>query len=311
MILPDWNLDGTRLAGFEFTEWLTVNGSANNFVDEYMKDADAAQRAAEANGWVEVVHVARDRPRRLGDATPLRALMVTPAGAAEVERVRKARSSNLARRNACRQGLLLWLADDGHDTESTEFFRQSDFRFYGTEFTEDEILAASSFLRMENLIAGAPAFDGSVSIPELTSLGHRCVDYYHGNVIAFLDPKQQPGGGVTYNQNIGTVHGQVGQGQNVTQTQNQGIDAESLSAIFRAMRDALSTVEDPDDRDDIEHGIQQLEAAIESGNSEVVAASAGRLQRLGARVGSTASNAAVATATGEGIKQLLRLLGLA
>ena len=116
---------------------------------------------------------------------------------------------------------------------------------------------------------------------------------------------------MTYNQNFnGPFHGQAGQGNTVNQTQYQGIDAAALSSIFQAMREALSTVEDPQDRDDVEHGIQALEEAVQSGDPEAVSASAGRLQRLGARVGTAAGNTAITVATTEGVKQVLGALGL-
>ena len=32
----DWDLRGARLAGFQFAEWLVINGGrASNFVDQY------------------------------------------------------------------------------------------------------------------------------------------------------------------------------------------------------------------------------------------------------------------------------------
>jgi hypothetical protein len=109
---------------------------------------------------------------------------------------------------------------------------------------------------------------------------------------------------------FGDFHGQNAQGNDITQTQNAGIDAAALAEIFKAMREALSTVEDSNDRDDVEHGIQQLEGAVHRGDTEEITASAGRLQRLGARIGTAAGNTALTVATTEGVKQLLAALGL-
>lgn len=89
---------------------------------------------------------------------------------------------------------------------------------------------------------------------------------------------------MTYNQNFhGTVSGQVAQGETVTQMQNHGLDAASLAEVFKAMRDALSSVEDPGDRDDVTHAIRELEVAVEDGNAEEIEQRAGRLKRLGSR----------------------------
>lgn len=101
--------------------------------------------------------------------------------------------------------------------------------------------------------------------------------------------------------------GQVTQGHEVNQAQNQGIDAASLAEIFQTMRQALSSVEDAADREDVSHAIRELEAAVEGRDLEAVEQRAGRLKRLGGRVGSTA----LTTATAAGTTQVLQAFGLA
>jgi len=77
--------------------------------------------------------------------------------------------------------------------------------------------------------------------------------------------------------------------------------------MFQAMREALSSVEDADDREDVSHAIQELELAVEDNDAEAVEQRAGRLKRLGSRVGSTV----LTTATAAGTNQVLQACGLA
>lgn len=183
---------------------------------------------------------------------------------------------------------------------------QDAFRFYGEPFTVDEVNEAAKFLVEVDLIRATPVWGPDIVRPALTALGQQCVEFHDGNVRNFLNPPQN-GGSVTYNQNInGPVTGQVAQGDTVNQTQNQGIDAATLAEIFKAMRDALSSVEDPDDREDVSDAIRELEVAVEEGDNEAIRKRAGRLERMGGRIGSTV----LTTATAAGTEAVLQAVGL-
>lgn len=309
----DWDLRGARLAGFQFAEWLVINGRPENFGDEYQTDSVRAWAAAEANGWVETVRPpVPDGGWRSAHRPPEPWPRLTGEGDLEVERVRGLRNNPQARAAACREALLLWLAHEGQGAGSAELLVSRDgWRFYDSPFTEQEVRDAATFLQEKGLIEAWTYPGGTVMQPRLTARGTECVDFYGADVRDYLYPRQA-GVTVTYQQNFhGTVTGQVGQGPNVTQTQNSnGVDPEALAAAFEAMRDALLTVEDADDRDDLDHGIQQLEAAVDSGDREAVAASAGRLQRLGVRVGKAAGNAVITAAVAAAVNQLRAVLGL-
>lgn len=304
----EWDMSGARLAAFQFAEWMVINdGSDRNFMDEYQKDPEQAWAAAEAHGWVETIPPNSTARRRLGEAPREPRPRLTGTGRLEVDRVRSLRTSRLARVGACRQAILLWLAEQGGSAASLALFLQSDPRFYDTPFTEEEAGTAAKYLVDKGLVKGWYYSDGMLMQPVLTARGTDCVEIYDGDVQRFFNPTQS-GGSVTNNQqnNFYGGNAQAAQGSNVTQTQNNGIDAEGLSSIFQAMRDALSTVDDPQDRDDVEHGIKELEAAVEGGDPQTISASAGRLKRLGARIGTTA----LTVATSQGVEQLLTLLGL-
>jgi hypothetical protein len=306
----DWDLRGARLSGFRFAEWLLLEGSLDSFSAQYQSDPQRAWDSAQAYGWVETV-----RPRRKDACEPGYRRepwpRLTDRGHLEVERVRSLRNNPQARATSCREALLLWLAHEGRGAGSAGLMgSRDDWRFYDDPFTENESNAAAEFLKEEGLVEGWTYPGGTFMQPRLTAAGRQCVDFFEANVREFLRTTQT-GATVNNQQNFyGAVHGQVGQGQNVTQTQVNGIDAAALSTIFTAMRDALSTVADVADREDLEHGIRQLEAAVEGGDAETITANAGRLQRLGARVGTAAGNTAITAATAEGVKQVLSAFGL-
>lgn len=303
----NWDLRGARLAAFQFAEWLLINGSADNFVDEYGKNDDDAWAMAEATGFVETVRPKKNdgcRPSYRGsDPWP----RLTGEGRFEVKRVQGVRSDPQARTQASREALLLWLSHEGQGAGSAELLAdQQTWRFYDTSFTRDEVKKAARFLRDGGLLEGWDYADGTFMCPQLTARGTQCVEFYDADVREFLHPPLQ-GGTVTNQQNFyGDVNGQVGQGQNVTQTQQNGVDAATLAEIFEAIRAAVSTVEDLQDRQDVEHSIQQLEAAAQSGDVEAVTENAGRLKRLAARVG----GAALTAATSQGVEQLFVAAGI-
>lgn len=307
---PDWNLSGASLAALQYAEWLAINdGRADNFVDEYQTDAERAWAAAEARGWVKTVKPNLDRPRRLGEHFPQPTPKLTGEGHLKVEEVRGLRSNRLARANACREAVLLWLADAGQGASSLDPLVEQDLvRYYGSSFTIDEVNEAAKFLLEVDLISAIKTWGPTLVRPALTARGQQCVEFFDANVRAFLSPQPTGSTAVTYNQNFNApVSGQVAQGDTVNQTQNNGIDAAALAEIFSAMRQALSDVADDGDRDDVSHAIRELEAAVESGDRAGVEERAGRLKRLGSRVGSTA----LTTATAAGTTQVLQLFGLA
>jgi hypothetical protein len=304
---PEWNLTESMLAGLEFVEWLSIgSGDWRNFIDVYEKDNDLAWCCAEDQGWVETIVPASGRPWRLGEGTREPEPKLTGVGHRQLEEVRRLRSNRADRAAACRQAIILWLYNDGRGAAGTdEFIPAEAYRFYGTPFTEDEVDEAITYLLDRDLIQGMNAFGQGLSQPELTTDGIECVEHHNGDIRGFMAPQQS--GLVTFSQTFNApVSGQVAQGQTVQQTQHQSIDSAALTEILQTMRDALSDVRDPDDRDDAEHAIRELEVAVDEGDQAEVQKRAGRLQRLANRLGSTA----LTTATTAGTNELLQSLGL-
>jgi hypothetical protein len=308
----DWDLQGTRLAAFQFAEWLTINdGRARNFIEEYGADAKRAWEVAKAHGWVETVVPTKNASCRPG-YVPWPYPRLTGAGELKVDEVRSLRTNQIARVAACRQAILLWLSAEGGSAPSLAVFAPSAPRFYNTPFTDDEARAAAEYLVAKGLVKGWPyPPDGLLMQPTLTARGTDCVEIYDGDVRWFYNPTR-PGGGVTNNQlnNFYGDNAQAAQGENVTQTQNNVVDAVTLATIFQPMRDALPGLEDAGERRDVEHAIGELESAASDGDVEEVQQRAGRLERLVAKIGPTAGKAAITGAVSVGIKALLASLGI-
>lgn len=312
MTEPDWDLRGARLAAFQFAEWLTIyDGGARNFVDKYGVDALQAWEAAKAYGWVETVVPTKDAACRPG-YVPWPYPRLTADGRLKVDDVRSLRTNRGARVAACRQATLLWLSAEGGSAPSLAVFQQSAPRYYDTPFTEDEAHAAAKYLTEKGLVKGWPYPPcGLLMQPTLTARGTDCVEIYDGDVRRFYNPTR-PGGSVTNNQqnNFYGGNAQAAQGKTITQTQDNGVDAGALAAIFQPMRDALSGIENDGERGDVEHAIRELESAASEGDVEEVQQRAGRLERLVAKVGPTAGKAALGGAVSVGIKALLAALGI-
>jgi len=308
----DWDLRDARLAAFQFAEWLTINdGRARNFVDEYGVDAEHACQAATAYGWVETVVPTKAAACRPG-YVPWPYPRLTGDGRLKVDQVRSLRTNRVARVAACRQAIMLWLSAEGGSAPSLAVFQQAAPRFYDTPFTEDEVRAAAKYLTEKGLVKGWPyPPDGLLMQPALTARGTDCAEIYDGDVRRFFNPTRH-GGIVTNNQqnNFYGRNAQAAQGDNITQTQNNGVDAVALAEIFQPMRDALPGIEDIGERGDVEHAIRELESAASDGDVEEVQRRAGRLERLVEKVGPTAGKAALTGAVSVGIKALLAAFGI-
>lgn len=307
----EWDMTGARLSGFQLAEWLVVNdGRARNFVDEYGKDAEHAWAAAEAHGWVETVNPTRNAGCRPG-SVPWPYPRLTGEGRLKVDEVRSLRANRVARVAACREAILLWLAAEGGSAASLTVFKQRAPRFYDTAFTDDEANAAASYLKAKGLVDGwSYPPDGLLMNVSLTARGTDCVEIYDGDVRRFYTPTH-PGGSVTNNQqnNFYGGIGQAAQGENITQTQNNGVDAETLVSIFQPMRDALPRIEDADERGDVDHAIRELENAASEGDAGEVKQRAGRLERMVAKLAPTAGKALLTAAVTAGVKVLLAHFG--
>jgi hypothetical protein len=182
------------------------------------------------------------------------------------------------------------------------------FNFWGEAFTLAQVREATEYLIEAGLLDlfGQRLASGEPQNVQVTRSGKDCVEQYDARVAAYLSvcARTAP---IVNNQNfLGPVSGQVAQGASVNQTQDQLIGVASLAEVFEAMRNALDLVDDADDRDDVVHGIRELEIAVGQGDSHEVARRAGRLKRLGRHLGSDG----LATATAEGTKAVLKAFGI-
>jgi hypothetical protein len=98
-----------------------------------------------------------------------------------IEQVRLRRDDPLRRRQAARDAFLRWLYDctvDGDVSPNRDAFLQSEYgSYYGRPFTEQEVKAASEWLKDQGYITGVSAFGAGVVRPEITTKGENVVEF--------------------------------------------------------------------------------------------------------------------------------------
>jgi hypothetical protein len=98
------------------------------------------------------------------------------------------RSSKRERSVACRDAMLEWLYEDGHQaSDVSPFLADQRAAFFGERFTRDEAVAAMDHLVEVGLVQGsAVAWGGSVLRPFLTAAGRTCAEQYDCRVSDWL-----------------------------------------------------------------------------------------------------------------------------
>jgi hypothetical protein len=106
---------------------------------------------------------------------------VTPAGIDRIEGLRNLRGDLLGRRKAARDAVLKWLHMStlrGIPSPYLKDFADSQYgTYFGHSFTEDEISAASEWLKAEGYITGPEVAElAGVLIPSITTRGEKVVE---------------------------------------------------------------------------------------------------------------------------------------
>jgi hypothetical protein len=106
---------------------------------------------------------------------------VTPAGIDLIEGMRNLRGDLLGRRKAARDAVLKWLHDStlrGIPSPYLKDFAESQYgTYFGHSFTDDEISAASEWLKAEGYITGPEVNElVGVLIPSITTRGEKVVE---------------------------------------------------------------------------------------------------------------------------------------
>ncbi|WGW11869.1 hypothetical protein LWF01_17545 [Saxibacter everestensis] len=120
-----------------------------------------------------------------------------------------------------------------------------------------------------------------------------------GQVDAAVQIIVKGGSSDTYNVDVATNNGVIGQGKHSEQNQSIGVKAAEVVDLLKALRTALPDVADDGDRSDVEQAIDDLQDAITADTPapEVIKRRAGALKRLAERAGGVALQTATAAAT--------------
>jgi len=264
-------------------------------------------------------HFVRTEPKWADGGHSHDPVLITASGLRHVETVHEHRDRRKERNWAGRQGLLLWAYDHAYDNpdlpiNSPGRFLEADppYNFWGHEFTENNVREATDYLIEAGLLElyGARLASGEPQNIQITRAGKDCVEQYAGSPIAYLNRSAAPPTPGNTQNFYGRFTGQNAQGQKISQTQNTGISAESLTTIFDGLRALLSQVDDPDDREDLTIAVADLErAARQDGpNLAEVVQRAGMVQRLATRVVGAELGATVGAAT-SGVLDVLGNIG--
>lgn len=220
-------LDSQQRRQLHLLEWLLDEGSGGHDVAPFYAarqlSPDIARddlRQLEALGFAEVYFAGG----QVGRGT------LKPDGQAHVEEIRRRRSGKLDRRNACRRLLLLWLSQNGadSDTNRTGWNGLADDEsndFYGERFSPDEIDQAAASLLSEGLIEGITVGEAAGPVSSwLTDSGLECIEQFDGDLARFKTARAaRSSGGVTVVNNYGYALISTGDGVNQQMTVNVAV----------------------------------------------------------------------------------------
>ncbi|MDR7311321.1 hypothetical protein J2S40_002379 [Nocardioides luteus] len=232
------------------------------------------------------------------------------AGTAEVRARRDRRQNQAARAVAARDALLDWMyaqkrAGVGSPIP-TNVLRDPRGHFEGDPFTEREVDDASAFLADRALVnAAAKGAGGVVLRGDITPSGEVVVEQ-HGSSLRAWAAAERSGGSQFVTHFNAPVHGQVGIGEQVNQTQTPaGINLEVLQTFLDDIRTAGADLE-PVDQTYLFTYVDLVQA--ESSNPEpdraMLSGSMDRLKSIAAKVG----NAGLTASVGALVTYLVTLL---
>lgn len=106
--------------------------------------------------------------------------LLLPAGREAVETVRHIRSNRGPRRMHARDAVLQWLYDQNAHGVSSPVLKVSAMGsfglYFGEPFTDEEIAAASTWLKELDYVSGSGSWGGGVLRPSITAKGERAVE---------------------------------------------------------------------------------------------------------------------------------------
>jgi hypothetical protein len=307
-----WGLPPSEMSQIRLLHWIYdqcagdfASGipSVRGFADEEEQPRDSVEHLARA---LERQHLLAFGPKRVGG---LGTVYITAEGRRDVEQRVQRRADAGHRRQACRDAFLAWIdAQPGSSTEMVSidgFLRDNRSIWEGEQFTLADVDAATAYLRDQGLISGVDVEElGGPVKASITAAGLDCAEA-GGSVSDYL--RGGPSVGTTITTHFhGTVAGQVGIGEQVQQTQHQGIDLGTLQQLLEDVREAAQQV-DPDEARYLLTYADTIQAEVttESPNADVIRGSGDRLKQIAGKIGNAGLSASVSAL----VNFLFRALG--
>jgi hypothetical protein len=233
-------LDSQQRRQLHLLEWLLDEGGGGHDVASFYANLELSPdvarhdlRRLEALGFVDVYFAGGE----VGRGT------LKPDGQVHVEQLRRRRSAKLERRNACRSTLLLWLSQNGADSDGTRIgwdglADDESNDFYGERFSSGEIDQAAAWLLSEGFIEGITVGQAAGPVSSwLTDLGLECVEQFDGD-LAKLNTSRATGphGGVTV---VNYGYAQISTGDGVNQQMTVKVAVTEVRNEIRGLVEVL------------------------------------------------------------------------
>lgn len=297
--LLDWTYDSTRGSLIpDVGEWID---SRQDGVDE--ATAKGLIAGLETQGLVDVA-ATMGGIRSWG-------VRLTSRGEAVVRARHDRRTNASARATATREALLDWFYEQkrrGQDFPNVDDVRDdASGHFEGSPFTEKELDDAAGHLQDRGLIQGNGAWGRALIRGTITTAGEDVVENHDGSLAAWAISQRSGQQFVTHFN--APVHGQVGIGEQVTQTQHnpRGIDAPTLLRLIEDVREAAMSVEQTDQAYLLTYlDVIQAEATSTEPNREILRGSGDRLKAIAGK----AADAGLSASVGALVGFIAKMLGI-
>ncbi|RAM37696.1 hypothetical protein DBZ45_08840 [Arthrobacter globiformis] len=169
---------------------------------------------------------------------PVTDVTITRVGLDVAEEFEHYRSDPRKRAQAARSSVLQWLYDEylqGSNSPNISRFSTSTYgAFYGSEFTEGEIVQATRHLRDQQLIQGKAAMGGPIVRPQISPYGIQRIEHEDKPAAVVASERAS----VTYNYHfnndgpVNLANNSPGAQQSITLTTTQINDARMATSAF-------------------------------------------------------------------------------
>jgi hypothetical protein len=233
---------------------------------------------------------------------------LTAHGRTIVRQRQEPRSNVKERVAAAREALLDWFYEQKrvgtHFPITERLLDDPRGHFEGDPFTPHEVEHAAKHLSDRSLIKGAG--NAGLLRAEITTDGEDVVENYDGSLTGCA-ASQRSGGSQFVTHFNGPVTGQVGIGEQVTQTQHQGFNVEAVLRLIDDARDAAADVAPAEQALVFTYlDVLQAEVSAPDPNPVMVKGTGDRLKAIAAKAGNAGLSASVSTL----VTFLLKVLGI-